>query len=453
MGTLSTLSNTATIPTEEEAYAIALESYFYFYPMMSMEATRKQCTNLPVGARPGFGPANLFSHMRAYPEADFRAVVRPNFDTLYSVVWLDLRQEPQVVTTPDTKGRYYLLPMLDMWSDVFAAPGWRTSGTKEQKYLITTRGFQGNVPKDLKVIEAPTPFVWVIGRIKTDGPSDYGAVHAIQDGLHVTPLSAWGKKAPEIVANIDDSIDMKKPPLETVNEMPAAVYFSQAAELLKLYAPHATDWSIINRMSRLGLVPGESFNLAALPEQIQKAVAKATTDALKTMVEKTTRMGSPVNGWLMNTESMGVYGNNYMKRAIVAMVGLGANQPEDAIYPLNYADSEGRPIEAQNNYVLHFKKEELPPVNAFWSLTLYDKDGFQCANSLNRFAISSWMPLVKNSDGSLDIYVQNANPGKDKEANWLPAPAGGVLGLTMRLYAPKPEALNGDWQPPSIKKV
>ena len=246
---------------------------------------------------------------------------------------------------------------------------------------------------------------------------------------------------------------MKKPPLETVNEMTAAVYFSQAAELLKLYAPHATDWSIINRMSRLGLVPGESFNLDSLPEQIQKAVAKATTDALKTMVEKTTRMGSPVNGWLMNTESMGVYGNNYMKRAIVAMVGLGANQPEDAIYPLNYADSEGRPIEAQNNYVLHFKKEELPPVNAFWSLTLYDKDGFQCANSLNRFAISSWMPLVKNSDGSLDIYVQNANPGKEKEANWLPAPAAGVLGLTMRLYAPKPEALNGDWQPPSIKKV
>jgi hypothetical protein len=149
---------------------------------------------------------------------------------------------------------------------------------------------------------------------------------------------------------------------------------------------------------------------------------------------------------------MGVYGNYYLKRAIVAMVGLGANQPEDAIYPLNYADADGKALDGNNNYVLHFEKDELPPVEAFWSVTMYDRDGFQCANSIDRFAISSWMPLKTNSDGSLDLFIQNEHPGAERESNWLPAP-NGPLGVTMRLYAPNRGALNGDWNPPPIRRV
>jgi hypothetical protein len=167
---------------------------------------------------------------------------------------------------------------------------------------------------------------------------------------------------------------------------------------------------------------------------------------------KTATLARVVNGWSMNTDTMGVYGNYYLKRAIVADMGLGANQPEDAIYPLNLGDEKGRPLDGTHAYRIHFDKGETPPVEAFWSITLYDPEGFPAPNTLNRFAVSSWMPFAYNSDGSLDLYVQKESPGAGKEANWLPAP-GGAFNLTMRLYAPKGEALTGKWNPPPVQRV
>ena len=154
----------------------------------------------------------------------------------------------------------------------------------------------------------------------------------------------------------------------------------------------------------------------------------------------------------MNTDTMGVYGNYYLKRALIAQFGLGANLPEDAIYPLNLADNEGKPLDGANRYTIHFDKGQTPPVDAFWSVTLYDKEGFQVPNSLSRFAVSSWMPFNTNPDGSLDLIVQNESPGQDMETNWLPAPKG-EFNLTMRLYGPKSEALTGKWSPPPVTKV
>ena len=171
------------------------------------------------------------------------------------------------------------------------------------------------------------------------------------------------------------------------------------------------------------------------------------------MKEKAPTVARVVNGWQMNTDTMGVYGDYYLKRAIIAQIGLGANQPEDAFYPLNVSDADGKPVMAENKYVLHFDKDQLPPVGAFWSLTMYDAEGFQVANPINRFAIGDRDALKYNADGSLDLYVQNENPGPDKEANWLPAPKSGPLGLTMRLYAPKQQALDGGWNAPPIKQV
>ncbi len=149
---------------------------------------------------------------------------------------------------------------------------------------------------------------------------------------------------------------------------------------------------------------------------------------------------------------MGVYGNYYLKRAIIAQLGLGANLPEDAIYPMNLVDESGKPLDGANKYTIHFDKATIPPANAFWSITLYDQEGFQVANSLNRFAVSSWMPFQYSPDGSLDLYFQNESPGADKEANWLPAPRGS-FNLCMRLYAPKSEALTGKWNPPPVMKA
>ena len=439
--------------TAQVAYEIGLEAYVYFYPLVSIDVTRRIATNIEAGKIPGFGPMNVFSHFRAFPTADFKTVVRPNFDTLYSSAWLDLSKEPMVVSAPDTAGRYYLLPMIDMWTDVFAVPGKRTSGTNAGNFAVVPPGWQGQLPAGVQKIQSPTPYVWIIGRTQTNGPKDYEAVHKVQDGYTVTPLSQWGKIAQPVKPVIDPSVDMTTPPLDQVNKMPAAAYFKYAAELMKLNPPHVTDWSIIARLERIGIKPGETFDYERLDHSVQEGLAKAATDGLSTIYAKVPTIARVVNGWSMNTDTMGVYGNYYLKRAIVAMVGLGANQPEDAVYPLNMADTHGKPLTGEHKYILRFSKEELPPVSAFWSVTMYDSAGFQVANRINRFAIGDRDDLKYNPDGSLDLYLQHESPGSDKESNWLPSPATGTLGVTMRLYAPKAQILDGRWNPPAIRRV
>ena len=441
----------ATI-TAEEAHAVGVDAYLYFYSLVTMDVTRKQLTNQEPTPGGIGGPMNSFANVGAFPSADMKVVVRPNFDTLYSSGWLDLTKEPMVVSVPDTGGRYYLLPMLDMWTDVFASPGWRTTGTEAGNFLVTPPGWSGTVPDGFTEIKAPTPYVWIIGRTKTDGPADYDGVHKIQEGYKITPLSEWGKEpvAPEV--KIDPSIDMKTPPKKQVDTMPAGPFFAYAAELLKLHPPHITDEPIIAQLKRIGFEVGKSFDLDKADPAVKKGLASAPEDAQKLMAWKVPTLARIANYWSMNTDTMGVYGNYYLKRAIVTQLGLGANLPGDAIYPFNLADDTGKPLDGASNYTLHFDKDQIPPARAFWSITLYDNDGFQVANSLNRFAVSSWMPFHYNPDGSLDLYFQNESPGADKEANWLPAPKG-PYNLTMRLYAPKSEALTGRWNPPPVIKA
>jgi hypothetical protein len=438
--------------TAEEAHAIGVDAYIYFYPLLSMDLTRKQFTNIEPGKEFGKGPMNMFVSVPQYPPANFKGVVRSNFDTLYSIAWLDLTKEPLVIAAPDTEGRFYLLPMLDMWTDVFASPGWRTTGTEAGQFLVTPPGWTGTVPAGMSHLPAPTPFVWVIGRTKTDGAADYAAVHKIQAGYTVTPLSRLGKEPEAVTVKVDPAVDMKTPPKIQVDSMSAANYFTYAAELLKVNPPHSTDQPMLAQLKRIGIEAGKSFNMDALDPQIQAALQTVPQDAQALMTWKVPTLAREVNGWSMNTDTMGVYGNYYLKRAIVTQLGLGANLPEDAIYPLNIGDSNGKPLDGANQYVLHFNKGETPPVNAFWSITLYDPEGFQVGNSLNRFAVSSWMPFKSNADGSLDLYFQNESPGKDLEANWLPAPKS-PFNLTMRLYGPKAEVLNGKWNPPAVKPM
>jgi hypothetical protein len=455
-------TSTNTPVTEEEAYASGVQAYLYFYSLVSMDITRKQFTNVEPGKGIG-GPLNTFVNMPAYPAADMRVVVRPNFDTLYSAAWLDLTKEPVIVSAPDTNGRYYLLPMLDMWTDVFASPGWRTTGTQASDFIIAPPGWQPdlrdrlieefNLPKETQRIDAPTPYVWVIGRTKTDGPQDYDAVHKIQTGYKITPLSQWGKTPEPVEVKIDPTVDMQTPPKVQVDTMPADKYFAYAAELLKLHPPHITDQPIIALMQRyLGINAGKSFDIDKVDPAVKKVLERVPQGAQELIKWKVPTLARVVNGWSMNTDTMGVYGNYYLKRAIVAQVGLGANLPEDAIYPLNLGDESGKPLDGANKYTIHFDKGATPPADAFWSITLYDQEGFQVANSPNRFALSSWMSFAYNADGSLDLYFQNGSPEAEKEPNWLPAPKG-PFNLTMRVYAPKSEALTGKWNPPPVIKV
>ena len=437
--------------SSDEAQAIANDAYLYFYSLITMDVTRKQLINTEPGKGIG-GPMNVFVNIPAFPPADMKVVVRPNFDTLYSSAWLDLTREPVVVSVPDTGGRYYLLPMLDMWTDVFASPGWRTTGTQAGNYLIAPAGWNGAVPSGVTRIDAPTPYVWVIGRTKTDGPSDYDAVRKIQAGYKVTPLSGWGQPPKPVQQVIDPGVDVKTPPKRLVDTMAGDRYFAYAAELLKLHPPHITDQPIVAQMKRIGIEPGKSFDFNGLDPAVKKAIEGAPDAAQRLMAWKVATLARVANNWSMNTDTMGVYGNYYLKRAMVTQIGLGANLPEDAVYPLNLGDEAGKPLDGANKYTVTFEKGAAPPTQAFWSVTLYDVEGFQVANSLNRFALSSWMPFRYNADGSLTLYFQNESPGKNNEANWLPAPKGPFT-LTMRIYAPKSEVLTGKWNPPFVTRV
>lgn len=435
--------------SREDAQAIAEEAYIYLYPLIIMDITRRQMINLDPKVNPAGGPANAFSHVRAFPSADLRVVVRPNFDTLYSSAWLDLTDGPVVVSNADTAGRYFMLQMLDMWADAFAVPGKRTNGTGAANLAVVPPGWQGTLPEGVERIDSPTPYVWIIGRTQTNGVEDYEAVHKIQDGYTVTRLAEWGKTPTKAEQKIDPSVDTKTEPLRQTNEMPALRFFQYGAESMKQNPPHITDWSIVARMKRIGLEPGKDFDESKVSGD---ALSRGAAAGVKLMRKKLPTIARVTNGWQMNTDTMGVCGNYYVKRAIVAMAGLGANQPEDAIYPLIVSDADGKPVSAENRYVLHFAKDELPPVDAFWSLTMYDAEGFPVANPWNRFALGDRDPLKFSQDGLLDLYIQHESPGREKESNWLPAPKSGALGLTLRLYAPRPEVAQERWNPPAIKR-
>jgi hypothetical protein len=440
-----------TSANPQEVFDVGVEAYHYLYSLITMEVTRRIMTNVPAGKMPGFGPMGAFYHMRAFPDANFKAVVRPNFDTLYSSAWVDVR-EPVILSVPDTHGRYYLLPMLDMWTDVFAAPGSRTSGNQAGKFALVYEGWQGQLPDGIAKIEAPTPYIWIIGRTQTNGPADYEAVHQVQDGYLLTPLSRYPNPPAAPEYHPDPAVDMKTPPLNQVNNMSAKDYFTYGAQLMKLHPPHKTDWSQVARRRLAGLHLGETFNWDHLDPAVQDALNQVPAAALKSMQTKLPTLARVVNGWQMNTDTMGVYGDYYLKRAIIAMAGLGANQAVDAIYPLSMVDADGQPYHGANQYVMHFEKDEIPPIAAFWSMTLYDAEGFQVANELNRFAIGDRDALQFNADGSLDLYLQNTNPGPDKVSNWLPTPTG-PWNLCLRLYAPRPQALDGTWNPPAVKRI
>lgn len=429
----------------DDLRTLAREAYVYLYPLVMMDVTRRQSTALPPEARPGYGPPNQFHHLRAFPPADFRAVVRPNFDTLYSNAWLDLTAGPVALHVSDTADRYYMLPLMDMWTDVFATIGQRTTGTGDQDYLILGPGQDGQPPAGAAVLRAPTPYVWIIGRTQTNGPADYDAVHKVQDGYALTELNP-ARHVP------DPGVDVETDALTLVNGLDAVQFFTHAAQALAVNPPHAADFSVLARIARLGIVPGRDFEPERFDATGLAELEAGASAAREAILGSLASFGTAANGWRTSTDTMGVYGNSYFKRAAVAAGGLGANPPEDAVYPVLATDADGDPVTGENDYTLHFDTDALPPAGAFWSVTMYDAEGFQAANELDRFALGDRDPLTYNPDGSLDILVSPRNPGPDRQANWLPSPPG-PLGITMRLYAPGPEALDGRWNPPSIRKA
>ena len=442
-----------------EAREVAIEGYIYAYPLVTMELTRRVMTNVekPEATR---APMGQFLRVRTYPPVDDHAVTAPNADTLYTIVWLDVSKEPWVVSVPDMKGRFFLFPMLDGWTNVFEDPGKRTTGTGPQKYAITGPGWSGDLPKGVTQYKSPTGMVWVLGRIYCTGtPEDYKAVHALQDKVTAVPLSAYGKPYTAEPGKVDPAIDMKTSVRDQVNAMDAAAYFKLFAELLKTNPPAAEDAPMVAKLAKIGIVPGQDFDAAKLDPAVARGLASAPKPAqdkiMEWLKEGIVAGDSKLeNGWLFTTKT-GLYGTGYRQRALITAIGLGANRPQDAVYPTSEGPDVLKKYSGEHKYVMHFNKGEMPPVKGFWSLTMYDAGYFFVPNPLNRYTLSQRNKFKPNKDGSVDLYIQRESPGKDKEANWLPAPAGQFI-LMMRLYWPTdtpPSLLDGTWKVPEVKEV
>jgi hypothetical protein len=436
--------------SQDELDRIAVEAYLYFYPLVLMETTRRVSTNSREGARAGVGPMDTLVHSRAFPSAKFRTIVRPNFDTLYSSAWLDLSNGPFVISLPAMRDRFFMLPLYDMWTDVFASPGTRTHGEAPLTFALCTPEWRGALPSGVARINAPTPTVWVLGRTETRGVEDYSTVHEIQDQIRLTPLSTWPE---ETVApgREDPDIDMKTPPMLQVDRMSTNDYFATAAQLAQIHPAHATDWGMLVRMARTGLVVGEPFELDHQSNAVIEAFHAAREGARRVITTRGRTISRRVNGW-DTIDDLGVYANAYVKRAMIAKWGLGANPTEEAIYPNLQVDDAGETLNGTHRYVLRFTPEEIPPVDAFWSITVYDRLGFPVANELDRFALGDRDNLVFQANGSLEILLAHARPDDDWVPNWLPVPMDEFV-VTMRLYLPRDAAISQRWTPPATRRL
>ena len=293
------MEENAVSTLSDDLRTLSYEAAVYFYPLVTMDITRLQAINAPVGSKPGFGPPNEFHHFRAFPTADFRTVVRPNFDTLYSSAFLDLTAGPVILHAPDTDDRYYMLPLIDMWTDVFANPGKRTTGTDAKDFVVTGPGYTGELPDGLSVIAAPTPYVWIIGRTQTNGPADYDAVHKVQDGYSTTPV---GEAQNHVV---DPDYDTSTEPLKLVNNMSAVDFFTCAADLLAVNPPHATDFSQLARIANLGIVAGEPFDASRFSAEELAEIDAGRAAALQDMLAALNTLGTNIDGWTTFTENHG----------------------------------------------------------------------------------------------------------------------------------------------------
>lgn len=436
-----------------EDFWIATDAYIYGYPLVTMEITRRIMTNMatPEGNR---APMGQFAKAREYPNASFRDVTAPNADTLYTMAWIDVGKEPWVLSIPDMKDRYFLVPMLDGWTNVFQVPGSRTTGTGAQTYAITGPEWSGSLPAGVKEYKSPTGLVWILGRIYCTGTKeDYAAVHAAQDEFKLVPLSSYGKAYVPPAGKVDSTIDMKKAVREQVNAMDAVAYFTLLAQLMKTNPPAPADAAALARFAKIGLVSGKEFDASKLNADFAKRIPEIAFDRIMLQF-KVNKDVQHIDGWNFTTKT-GLYGTDYLMRALITAIGLGANRPQDAVYPTSLKDASDDAYEGANKYVIHFDKGHVPPAEGFWSITMYDAGYFFVANPINRYSISPRQNLRSNPDGSIDLYIQKDTPGADKESNWLPAPAGKFI-LMLRMYWPKendPSILDGTWTPPKVKKT
>jgi hypothetical protein len=397
------------------------------------------------------GPFNTVLNIARVFTPDDKAFVTPNSDTPYSFMGLDLRAEPVVITMPAMEAkRYFVFQMMDLYTFNFDYLGTRTTGNGGGNYLIAGPDWKGETPPGVaKVIRAETQFVNVVGRTQLFGPADLDNVKRIQAGYKVQTLSAFlGKPAPAAAP----AIDWIKP-VPPAQQKTSLEFFNVLSFMLQFMPAHPSDVALRQRFEKIGIVPGRKFDAAALSPELKQALQDGMTDGQKAIDERRVALGGKIDS-LFGTRDF--LKNDYVARAVGTQAGIGANSREEAMYPLYEKDSAGRPLDgARGRYTLRFAAGQFPPVDAFWSLTMYDlPQQLLVANPIDRYLINSPMlpGLKRDAGGGLTLYIQSESPGKDKEANWLPAPKGPFM-LAMRYYLPKPELLDGRWKSPAVERV
>ena len=444
-----TAATTGWILTDGLAWLRGIKTYVYAFPLIMMDLTKEAATS---SAGELTAPVNQFAAMTDYPDASFRAVPRTGLDTLFAVAWVDLDEEPLVLSVPETDGRYYVIALFDMWTNVFASIGKRTTGTKAANFLIAGPAWDGTPPDDMTMTyRSPTRFVWVNGQMQADGPQECAEVSELQKQYRLTPLSAWEEPgSPPVDGSAPPAVDAK-PPLERVARMDAGTFFGRLARLMKDNPPAPADTKMLRTLKTLGIQPGKDFDMANVDHRTTRALHRAM--GAKWVLQQGLKLLKKQNGWVVIPENIANYGTDYTTRAGIALIGLGAILREDVLYPLAFVDGDGHALDGARRYVLHFDAGQTPPTNATWSVSMYDPDGYYVPNPIDRYNVAQWMPLVHNSDGSLDIHVQAESPADEKKPNWLPSPVSGPFNLLVRIYWPTDDVLNGTYRLPPIQRV
>ncbi|MDR1865319.1 MAG: DUF1254 domain-containing protein [Bacteroidales bacterium] len=440
--------------SKDDIVGIAREAYIYATPLIYMDVTR---VISPV-------PDNYLYHSHAFPDHTFRHVVAPNNDTNYSTAFLELGDEPMVVELPDTKGRYYVFPLLDAWTNNFILPGKRTTGTGAQKYLIAGTRWQGAVPEGLTLIKSPTDLVWIIGRIQVNSPEDQQkVVTPLQEQFVLKPLSAWLSgddrkavaEAPKhkLYGNFVPADIREKSVVRIVQNLSVEDFFNYFNALLTDNPPAAADSAVIERIAAIGVGAGKRFSLSAFDRETQEALTRVPSEVYQEFAQPLEKgfFGKTTHDPAAKT---GDFKTDYHLRALVAYVGLGALPPEEAVYYSYYTDKEQEPLHGKHKYRIHFEKGQLPPAQAFWSYTVYGKDRYLVDNPIRRYAIGDRNDLKYNKDGSLDLYLSPEAPEKDKISNWLPT-SHDEFNVTLRIYIPVAELLKdpSSWHDPLPEKI
>ena len=429
-------------PTSAATEALIEEAVVYALPVYEIARIRSRA--LGDSANPRRASVNRFTHVRTLADHTRRSVTAPNNDTLYSSAWLDLSAEPLVLAVPDTGGRYYSLQFMDVFSNTFAMVGRRTTGTARREFLVTGPLWRGTTPSGMTVICAPTQAVWLLGRTLVVGAEDLPAVHRLQDGMTLTPLSAWTEAPPPKRTTLEAPIEIVPGDAEN--------FVAVVNQVLSENPLPERDQATLARIAAVGIGPRAAPLSVVLAANWRSTLPKVLS-ALRTERQEPGRAQA---GWTYPKDDLGNFGIDYRYRALVALSGLAALEPAEAMYMWARVDGDGAPLQGAASYRLRLPAGGLP-VDAFWSLTLYERtpEGqyFLVDNPLQRYSIGDRSPgLRRNADGSIDLYVQHATPEPEREANWLPAPRG-PFALSMRAYQPRGELVSGRFRLPAVERT